>query len=225
MNITMICLSLLPLHACAMGNIAFTGYRSYNSTLTGNSLMLTTGPSVVRCLTLCAGYQHTSSTDCYAARYNGATGDCEIMSHGSTDEVNWLADNQWKVFVRQCEAGWTMFDVSCYQLFSINTTWDDARSACEQVNASLASITSKEEDNFINAFIDGTSDTIWVGGTDRQVEGRWKWVSGDEWIYENFVSEGNGDTLGIRHNQGWIDEIGRNPYFYLCERLMSVIVL
>ncbi|WAR15832.1 PGCB-like protein [Mya arenaria] len=221
MNLTIICLSLLPLIAYAMGTISTNGYKSYkgSSATAGNSLKLTTVSSVIGCLTLCAGYQHTSSTVCYAARYNGATADCEMMSRNSTGAVQWLADNQWKVFVRKCEAGWTTFKVSCYQLFSISKQWDDAKSACERVNASLVSITSKEEDDFINAYINGTSGTIWIGANERDMDGLWKWESGEEW--ESFgvnQPDGSGYVLGMSYNLGWISTDGRYLHFYLCEK-------
>ncbi|WAR14053.1 SLA4-like protein [Mya arenaria] len=229
MNITQICLLLLQLLAYAMGTISKKGYKSYKKSapLTGNSLMLTTAPSAVRCLTLCAGYQHTSSEVCYAARYNGGTSECELISHSVPGEVQWMADNLWKVFVDQiwfkgtppanlnydvrrshdltiicddgkeftqrekytvelgyCMAGWTRFRTSCYGVFTSTVTWSDAKTACAQDNALLVSITSVEEENYIQAM--AFTYYAWLGAY-RKEDRSYVWDSGESFSYQRFV--------------------------------------
>ncbi|XP_052784285.1 alpha-N-acetylgalactosamine-specific lectin-like [Mya arenaria] len=192
--------------------------------MTGNSLELTNAPSAVQCLTMCSGYEHTYSKSCDAARYNEVTYSCELMSRDSTGAVQWQVDNQWKVFVSKCQMDWTMFDVSCYQLFPITKSWDAARNACKQVNATLASITSKDEEDFINTQIKGISGKIYIGANDRDGEGHWKWESGEVWAYEHFAErQPDGGTsenvIGIKYNDGWHDVDGMITYlFYLCEK-------
>ncbi|WAR31211.1 hypothetical protein MAR_033753 [Mya arenaria] len=102
MDVIMMCLSLLQLLAFPMGTLSFSEvYKKYSGSaaMTGNSLNLTTAPSVIQCLRLCNGYEHMSIKVCDAARYNEGTGNCELMTRKSTGGVQWKFDDQWKVFV------------------------------------------------------------------------------------------------------------------------------
>lgn len=61
-------------------------------------------------------------------------------------------------------------------------TWSQARVAAQQleyggVQGYLANITSEEEDAFIVANLTGNG---WIGASDQEVEGDWKWMDGPE---------------------------------------------
>jgi len=78
--------------------------------------------------------------------------------------------------------------------------WDDANlqatnSVYLQTSGHLATIRSQEENNFIWSNVSPSIGTgyVWLGGTDSGTEGLWRWVTGEEWVYENWYrGEPNG---------------------------------
>ncbi|MDR2712674.1 MAG: InlB B-repeat-containing protein [Clostridiales bacterium] len=65
--------------------------------------------------------------------------------------------------------------------------WHDAKAYCESLGGHLATITSQEEQSFIEGLITDTTKMFYfLGGTDEEKEGEWKWVTGEEWGYTNW---------------------------------------
>ncbi|XP_048100497.1 CD209 antigen-like protein D [Alosa alosa] len=70
--------------------------------------------------------------------------------------------------------GWKSFQSSLY-FFSIeDRNWTMSRKDCRQRGADLVIINSKEEQEFISARVRDT----WIGLTDSDIEGEWRWVDG-----------------------------------------------
>lgn len=74
--------------------------------------------------------------------------------------------------------------------------WHDAKAFCESLGGHLATVTSAEEDNFLYALVQGSACSYWLGGTDEENEGEWKWVSGEAWEYENASFD---NCEGVQH--------------------------
>ncbi|KAI9525337.1 hypothetical protein NQZ68_005882 [Dissostichus eleginoides] len=70
--------------------------------------------------------------------------------------------------------GWKYFSGSLYTISSIAKTWQESRDDCLQKGADLVIINSQEEQDYIASF----PKKVWIGLTDRETEGRWKWVDG-----------------------------------------------
>lgn len=51
---------------------------------------------------------------------------------------------------QQCEDGWIKFQGNCYLHFSDREVWLDAEQRCRDVNAHLVSISTPEEQVFVN---------------------------------------------------------------------------
>ena len=83
------------------------------------------------------------------------------------------------------------FEGHTYRYFSYLKEWHEAKEYCENLGAHLAIIESAEEnefltENYTRPFINGRP---FLGGTDEEVEGIWKWVDGrtfDEVGYTNW---------------------------------------
>ncbi|XP_037620628.1 CD209 antigen-like protein C isoform X2 [Sebastes umbrosus] len=72
------------------------------------------------------------------------------------------------------QLGWVYFKYSFYYISSIAKSWQESREDCQQRGADLMIINSKEEQEFGRQFKRNT----WIGLTDSETEGIWKWVDG-----------------------------------------------
>jgi hypothetical protein len=89
-----------------------------------------------------------------------------------------------------------------YQVFNNWLNWDEAKTYCESIGGHLATITSVSEQNYISAILNNSSSLkyYWLGGTDEQVEGNWKWITGEKWEYSNWgKGEPNNGTIAIEN--------------------------
>ena len=76
-----------------------------------------------------------------------------------------------------------------YKVINQKKTWEEANSYCESLGGHLVVITSAEENAYIHHLLAGWANPrCWAGGTDDSLEGNWKWVSGEEWDYTNWIS-------------------------------------
>ncbi|XP_070694527.1 CD209 antigen-like protein C [Pempheris klunzingeri] len=78
---------------------------------------------------------------------------------------------------KTCPAGWTMFSGVCYLLSEWSSSWDKGRQDCRGRGADLVVIGSTEELRFLYGF---TEIRAWIGLTDSDEEGIWKWIDGTE---------------------------------------------
>ncbi|KAJ7999634.1 hypothetical protein DPEC_G00196440 [Dallia pectoralis] len=56
-------------------------------------------------------------------------------------------------------------------------TWEDSRRDCEEKNADLLIIKSREEQVYLHGL---NNEVFWIGLTDKKHEGKWMWVDGTE---------------------------------------------
>ncbi|KAI1887284.1 hypothetical protein AGOR_G00188650 [Albula goreensis] len=68
---------------------------------------------------------------------------------------------------------WIRFHCSCYYVSNEIKTWSESRQYCRARGADLVIINSKEEQMFLSGF-----QNRWIGLTDDDEEGTWKWVDG-----------------------------------------------
>jgi hypothetical protein len=100
--------------------------------------------------------------------------------------------------------------------------WKEAKEYAESVGGHLATITSKEENDWI---IQTFSPLLnyWLGGTDEDEEGKWKWITGEEWKYSLWYKDqpdnykGNEHSLQIWSNGFWNDNLSERPFYFLIE--------
>ncbi|ROL53380.1 C-type lectin domain family 17, member A [Anabarilius grahami] len=73
--------------------------------------------------------------------------------------------------------GWTNYQYSVYFISSEKKNWTESRKYCTDRGADLIIINNRAEQNFVKN-ITSSADSVWIGLTDRDVEGTWKWVDG-----------------------------------------------
>lgn len=87
-----------------------------------------------------------------------------------------------------------MWNGHYYKVFDLSVTWSDAKAYCEENGGYLATITSFEEQSFINSIIsNGGKNLYWIG----------LYKSGEDWLWEN------GETLIF---QNWADGEPNNVF-------------
>lgn len=121
-----------------------------------------------------------------------------------------------------CPWGWEPFQGNCYWLSRSRNDWFDASSACEQMKAKLVIINSKEEEEFLQFWDIRYGKRTWIGLTDHQTEGSWKWVD-ETPLIDSYWKPGepngtdNEDCVELL-NDGWNDCPCTLELAWICEK-------
>ena len=76
-----------------------------------------------------------------------------------------------------------------YSVVNGSFTWTGAKTDAEGKGGHLVTITSMEEwQRVLKKAPASDSKNLWIGATDKNVEGVWEWVTGEPWIYTNWGS-------------------------------------
>ncbi|XP_049905197.1 CD209 antigen-like protein E [Epinephelus moara] len=127
---------------------------------------------------------------------------------------------------KTCPAGWRMFSCACYILSSGRGTWDEARKDCRGRGADLVVIDSPAEQTFLIKFIETLT---WIGLTDGDEEGTWKWIDGTPLTLSNWGNNQPDNDSGdprwreedcahIRLNGEWNDRSCKTLLPWICEK-------
>ncbi|XP_030279418.1 CD209 antigen-like [Sparus aurata] len=121
------------------------------------------------------------------------------------------------------DGGWEYFRGSFYYVSSTKKTWQQSRDYCLQKGADLMIINSKEEQDYANQF----KKYMWIGLTDSQTEGTWKWVDGTLLMTKSYWTSGEpnggthencGDIKNYDATNSWNDESCSLSLNWVCER-------
>ena len=110
----------------------------------------------------------------------------------------------------------------CY--YRTPATWFFAEAFCRSKGGYLVCVTSSAENEFVKDLIAG--NRVWLGATDIDSEGTWKWVSGEPFSYSDWDSDepnnltgddsGSEDFAHYNHNK-WNDTVGCLTLGFICE--------
>ncbi|XP_028264185.1 C-type lectin domain family 4 member E-like [Parambassis ranga] len=128
---------------------------------------------------------------------------------------------------KTCPSEWTILGCSCYLVSSKSGSWDEGRADCRERGADLVVIDSIQEQTFLSTFITHRS---WIGLTDRDEEGTWKWIDGTpltltEWDWKQ-PDNGNKDPMYgeedcaqiiAKENSRWNDVSCAAQLKWICE--------
>jgi hypothetical protein len=111
-----------------------------------------------------------------------------------------------------------------YELYELGGEyeWGYAKYFCEEKGGHLATITSVEEDNIIYQLVKDFQNHYWLGGTDRDNEGEWKWITGEAFNYTNWNESQpdnyeNEDYLCMYNYNGKWNDYNGNLFGFICE--------
>ncbi|XP_042602905.1 CD209 antigen-like protein C [Cyprinus carpio] len=119
--------------------------------------------------------------------------------------------------------GWKCHQSRLYFISSETKNWTESRRYCRERAADLIIINNTEEQEFVKN-ISGGSGYFWIGLTDIEVEGRWKWVDGSN-ITSGFWASGEPDSnqgkeedCALNYSPGWADFPCDYMYKWICEK-------
>ncbi|MCK6508079.1 hypothetical protein L6R53_32725 [Myxococcota bacterium] len=113
-----------------------------------------------------------------------------------------------------------------YMFCETLTAVADAQAFCQDYDYNLATLSSADEDTWVDGQADARStEKWWLGGNDSTTEGTWAWVDGSDWVYENWHADEPNDSGGnedcLQHNRYtdgvWNDEPCTSTFRFVCE--------
>ncbi|XP_073714251.1 uncharacterized protein [Misgurnus anguillicaudatus] len=82
-----------------------------------------------------------------------------------------------------CPDNWHYFQGSCYFISEESESWPQSQAYCKQKGGHLAIILNADEQTFIwNLLPRGDWNAYWIGITDEETEGDWRWVDGTKLV-------------------------------------------
>ncbi|XP_049328653.1 C-type lectin domain family 17, member A-like [Astyanax mexicanus] len=121
--------------------------------------------------------------------------------------------------------GWIDFNSSLYYVSTEEKSWTKSRNDCRERGSDLVIINSREEQDFINTLRKGQG--VWIGLSDAETEGVWKWVDGSELItgfWRPGEPNSNGDEdcvitdIGSDPVNNWNDYPCNRQLVWICEK-------
>ncbi|XP_039991833.1 C-type lectin domain family 10 member A-like [Xiphias gladius] len=144
---------------------------------------------------------------------------------------------------KKCHDSWRLFETKCYYFSSRMLSWSSSRAWCRTQGGHLLIVNSEQEQNFIfdtSQELEQSSTRLWIGMTDAEEEGDWRWVDGskvtsdaqmywlsrpgmgaepDDWKLDDPLGEDCGH-IDTSENalKSWMDGSCEKPYRWICEK-------
>ena len=118
-----------------------------------------------------------------------------------------------------------MYNGYIYKIFTVSLSWFDAYTYCNELGGHLVTITSEEEQTFVETYMNSQSfsSRAWIGAYSDSV--KWQWITDEEFDYTNwstnqpdkdqgteFFAEINFVSFG-----SWNDVPPHNLWYFICE--------
>ncbi|CAL8388524.1 unnamed protein product [Arctogadus glacialis] len=118
--------------------------------------------------------------------------------------------------------GWMLYDKSFYLSSTTKKNWTASREDCLQRNADLVVINSRDEEGFVSRLM-GPS---WLGLSDRDTEGTFKWVDGtpmtSSWRHGKPRDDGGARDCVVAGEDGWSEERCDRLHHWICEKSVDL---
>ena len=101
--------------------------------------------------------------------------------------------------------------------------WTSAEKFCQNKSSHLASVTSRNTSDYISKKFSRRRWHVWIGGTDQDKEGLWKWTDLSPWNFADW-EDGSPPDHNEEHNcllqsrWGWNDVPCEVTGWFLCSK-------
>uniref|UniRef100_A0A673JZG1 C-type lectin domain-containing protein n=1 Tax=Sinocyclocheilus rhinocerous TaxID=307959 RepID=A0A673JZG1_9TELE len=117
--------------------------------------------------------------------------------------------------------GWLHSNFSFYFISSLKKTLNESKIYCMERGADLIIINDREEQAYIFSNMVSRGNEFWIGLTDSDEEGRWKWVDGST-LTSGFWGSGEpngqrGENCVVSYPSGWYDYPCNDAFRWICE--------
>lgn len=124
-----------------------------------------------------------------------------VYANGSGVQTNPGNDDEQVQNPEEIDDNKETFGNHTYSIITKKMSWQEAKEYCESLGGYLVTITSEQEQAFIASFIREkgfTQNRFWMGATDKDKEGTWKWITGEKFSYINWgtAQPNNNETGG-----------------------------
>ena len=93
-----------------------------------------------------------------------------------------------------------IFNNKFYKVIKQSKSWTQAETDCKRMGGHLAMPKSEDELNFLSKIAKKYDfKGLWLGGTDKDLEGHWKWIDGSSIVYSNWDSNEPNNSGGNEH--------------------------
>ena len=125
--------------------------------------------------------------------------------------------------------GYRFFNGHSFKLLHSNNliSWLSAKASCDILGGHLATSTSYDKNSFLYLIKD--NHTVWLGATDEDDEGNWRWVTGENWNFSHWEEEQPNNAENIQHflamqsdSDYWNDledsgALSNEVHYFICE--------
>ncbi|KAL7855922.1 hypothetical protein AOLI_G00195260 [Acnodon oligacanthus] len=129
------------------------------------------------------------------------------------------------------QEGWRYFSSSLYLISTEQKTWGSSRQDCRERGADLVIINSREEQEFVDSLSSCKDAAVFIGLSDLETEGVWKWVDGSvlsTGYWENgqpnngiWISSQDCAVTGPQLGKRWNDKPCKNSFYWICEKKLN----
>lgn len=101
-----------------------------------------------------------------------------------------------------------------YRIFNLEKTWEEAQAYCKSAGGYLLTITTESEYDFVMKHLadrDMFNGAYWIGGFEEGHSGNWRWVTGEEFGFENWRAGDPGNTDLLQKS---CLEMGKTGFWY-----------
>ncbi|XP_059143615.1 pro-epidermal growth factor-like isoform X2 [Physella acuta] len=108
----------------------------------------------------------------------------------------------------------------------MRVTMREAQNICLANNGSLVTITSQDESDYIFSQYRAINYHAWIGLTDEQQEGEWKWLDGAPYTFTlwGYGEPGGGlsENCALLRYADWVDTSCFEQWSFICEMVIFI---
>ena len=135
-----------------------------------------------------------------------------VNSYSWSEQSNWVS---FYIYEKEYVPSYTsIYNGHIYAVYDYEMSWSFARDLCKDMGGHLATVTSNDENEFLQQLIDnGNKDAYWIGATNiNEADGKFKWVTNEEFVYSSWA-DGEPSNSGEDGEKEHFAEI-RKSYSY-----------